>query len=315
MRVGARLYTALVPAVLGLVLVAALAYWGQYAYRVPVTVVVVATIAATASLIVAWRNTQIVTRRIEMLAGREDRVGTLDELASIERTVERLRSDLSAERANAAAREAELARERGEAMRMLEQVAGATVRAIDDVRLPLHILLDNRFGELNDNQEEMLGAAQTAVDDAAQLLHRTRTLLALDRGTIAPRRDAVHINDLLGALLKPVRADAERRRIELVVDIPPALPRVLSDRTHLQEALAALFRSALGRTADEGRCEVAALPTQPGVRISVAPGTAQDADLDALLAFHLLRTLGVTVRHEPGRLTLDLPTASPRASR
>lgn len=250
-----------------------------------------------------------------MLAGREDRVGTLDELASIERTVERLRSDLSAERANAAAREAELARERGEAMRMLEQVAGATVRAIDDVRLPLHILLDNRFGELNDNQEEILGAAQTAVDDAAQLLHRTRTLLALDRGTIAPRRDAVHINDLLGALLKPVRADAERRRIELVVDIPPALPRVLSDRTHLQEALAALFRSALGRTADEGRCEVAALPTQPGVRISVAPGTAEDADLDALLAFHLLRTLGVTVRHEPGRLTLDLPTASPRASR
>ena len=46
MRVGQRLFVAVVPAVLGVCLVAALAYWGQYGRTAPAGLLVVALAAS-----------------------------------------------------------------------------------------------------------------------------------------------------------------------------------------------------------------------------------------------------------------------------
>ncbi|MDB4911549.1 MAG: hypothetical protein JWO39_2372, partial [Gemmatimonadetes bacterium] len=69
MKVGQRLFLSVVPAVLGLFLVAALAYWGRYARTAPGLVVILAAVAALASLIVSWRNTSYVVHRVQRLAG------------------------------------------------------------------------------------------------------------------------------------------------------------------------------------------------------------------------------------------------------
>ena len=42
----------------------------------------------------------------------------------------------------------------------------AATRWLGQVRISLHILLENRFGDLNENQEELLGAARAAADEA-----------------------------------------------------------------------------------------------------------------------------------------------------
>ena len=70
MRIAQRMYLALLPALLGVVTVGALAYWGQYEHEAPVWFVVVVAIATIGSLIVAWLNARYVTRRIERLAAR-----------------------------------------------------------------------------------------------------------------------------------------------------------------------------------------------------------------------------------------------------
>ena len=135
MRVGQRLFLAVVPAVVGVLTVAALSYYGRYAYVVPEWVVAIAIVAAGGSLVVAWMNTRYVARRIDRLAARvgespsppnapaprsvtkavtnvaqkmTDVVvphdaphGTPDELDAIERTMDRLSeavSDAEAER-------------------------------------------------------------------------------------------------------------------------------------------------------------------------------------------------------------------------
>src|SRR5262249_27801738 len=69
MRVGQRLFLAVTPAVLGVLLVAALAYWGQRFRAAPEWVIVVAAAAVIASLVLAWQNTRYVARRIERIAG------------------------------------------------------------------------------------------------------------------------------------------------------------------------------------------------------------------------------------------------------
>ena len=65
MKVGQRLFFAVIPAVLGVFTVAALAYFGQYEHTAPEALVLIAIIASVASLVVAWRNTRYVAQRIE----------------------------------------------------------------------------------------------------------------------------------------------------------------------------------------------------------------------------------------------------------
>ncbi len=69
-RVGQRLMLAVLPAVIGVFSVAALAYWGQYAHQAPEMVIVVAAVAAVISLVLAWRNTRYVAHRVAQLATR-----------------------------------------------------------------------------------------------------------------------------------------------------------------------------------------------------------------------------------------------------
>jgi len=67
MRVGQRLFLAVVPAIVGLLTVAALVYFGEYARQAPEWLVLVAVTAALGSAVLAWRNTRYVTQRIEQL--------------------------------------------------------------------------------------------------------------------------------------------------------------------------------------------------------------------------------------------------------
>ena len=116
MRVGQRLFLAVLPAVFGLLSVAALAYWGQYARQAPNAVVSLAIAASILSLVMAWTNTRYVARRLERLApplglptsrlglaraaisgafrGREASPARPDEIDTIERAKRRVEYDM-----------------------------------------------------------------------------------------------------------------------------------------------------------------------------------------------------------------------------
>lgn len=63
---------------------------------------------------------------------------------------------------------------------LVERTASELAAWLDEVRLPLHILLSDHFGELNENQEEMLGAAYGAATEAAAAVERLRAIVARD---------------------------------------------------------------------------------------------------------------------------------------
>src|ERR1700754_3393646 len=71
MKVSHRLYLTVLPAVLGVLTVAGLAYWGQYAHVVPSVVLTIAVIATAGSLVLSWVNARYVVSRIERLAGTQ----------------------------------------------------------------------------------------------------------------------------------------------------------------------------------------------------------------------------------------------------
>lgn len=244
MKIGRRLYITVIPAVLGVILVAALGYWGEYSRDVPGVIVGLAGVAALASLWLAWRNTRYVAERIERLAGgtgAPEPTQAHDELETIERVVDNLSTEASAAReAGAESQRAAEARV-AEYAALLSETSAGVARRLEEVRLPLHILLDSRFGDLNDNQEEMIAAARRAAEDAEAALQRLREIADLDRGALKLRRDEVRLGEMLNAILPTLRALAARAGAQITLEVAPGRPRILGDTARLREALVKLI--------------------------------------------------------------------------
>jgi signal transduction histidine kinase len=311
MRVGQRLFLAVVPAILGLFPVAALAYWGRIDRSAPQWLVVVAAVAALLSLAVAWQNTRYVARRIERLAGPADLASggtvSLDEIDSIERVVDRLSGAVAVAETERREREAAASGRVQEYAALLAEATSAVARQLDEVRLPIHILLENHFGQLNENQEEMLAGARAAAEAAGVELAHLREIADLDRGALSFRRDRVRCGDLLQALKPQLVADGERADVKVTFDVLPGLPPVAGDRVRLQEALDLLLRHLVRRALPGSEVTIGARHDKKEVAIEVAHGPVPMVDANVALAQRIILAHGGRIEEQDGRLRIFLP--------
>ena len=328
MRVGHRLFLAVIPAILGLFTVAALAYWGNLYRAAPGWLVVVAAVGAICTLGIAWQNTRYVARRIERLAGPGGRVGgsrqsalaavrhaaiprdggSPDELDSIEQVVDRLSGAVSVAEADSRQREAAASERVLEYAALLAEAASALARQLDEVRLPIHILLENHFGELNENQEEMLATARAAAEAAAVELDRLREIAELDRGALNIRRERIHVGDLLQVLRPQLQADADRAGVELTMEIAPGLPRMGGDRVRLQKALELLLRHLVRHAVPGSDLLIQADLASGEIAITIENGPAPALDADIALARRVISAHGGRLDYQDGRTQVVLPS-------
>ncbi|GMV10661.1 MAG: hypothetical protein AMXMBFR55_23950 [Gemmatimonadota bacterium] len=332
MRVGQRLFLAVVPAIVGLLSVAALVYFGEYARQAPEWLVVLAVAAALGSAVLAWRNTRYVAQRIEQLAARRGESeassgavrratqllgaalhpqpsagGDADELDRIETLVERLSDALAQERETQAARAEALVRREREYASLVEHAVAGALEQLEEVRLPLHILLENRFGELNENQEEMLGAARGAAEAADAALLRLRDVVRLDTGSLRLRAERVRLQDVVEGLLPPLRVAAGERDVAVHADLPPTLPALVADRGRLQEAISALLFAVVRQAPPGATIAIGGSHDRQDVQLTVTGGGALALTDASTLAERLIRAHGGRIDLPPGRLVLHLP--------
>jgi signal transduction histidine kinase len=335
--VSQRLYLAVVPAILGVFTVAGLAYWGEYGRQAPHILVIVAIVASVGSLVVAWRNTRYVATRVSRLAAPAQ-VTRTDELDAIEGEVERLRQAVIKAEATAAQARDRAAVSVQEYGGLVADAAAAAARQLDEIRMPLHILLDNHFGDLNDNQEEMLAAARLAADDAQAYLERLRAIADIEQDAVRLRIERIRLADIVTARLPGLSAAAARVGVRVSTDLSPRLPAIMGDRRRLGEALALLIGDAVHRTPSGGEVLIigadpdlplvagahgaatgGAGPGQPSAPNSRAPaatarlvllhGSGTPRATDAALADRLVAVQGGTVHHEPDRTIVEMPSA------
>lgn len=339
MRIGQRLYLAVTPGILGLFAVAALAYWGQYAHRAPEIVVVVAAIATIVSLAMAWYNTRYVARRVERLATtaassgagrRSDTTATIrdvahmmtagavsnsgrpDELDQIETTVQTLSGAVVRARDEALQKERAAMVRAEEYQSLLADVMDLMASRLQDAELPLHVLLSSPFGALNENQEELLSAAQSAIGVADDEVRHLKQLIKLDRGSVPVHLQPVNLAELLRPALAIASAHARRARVDLQSDVSDSSARIVVDPVHVQEALTAILDWAISNAAFGAPLIVRAADGDTGlIRITVShPAMSADASLPVtmLIAARLVAMQHGTVTREPGSLTLQLPS-------
>src|SRR4030088_2776196 len=263
MKISHRLFLGVIPSLVGLFTVAGLAYWGQYAHSAPLLEGWAAGIATVISLVVAWWNTRYVAHRVERLASTKGGDEEVDEIDVIEHRVELLGEAATPAKADAAPAAEEAGRGTIEYATLLAETATSASKQLAEARLSLHVLQDNHFGDLNDNQEEMIGAAREATEAAEVELNHLREIADIDRGALTLRRDLVKPGEIIRSLLPLLNAQATKQGGRILSELEPALPRVVGDRGRLQDALGLILKDAF-------RYPV------PGTSFSI-PGSSQPA--------------------------------------
>lgn len=195
------------------------------------------------------------------------------------------------------------------AFELLDNAIAAISARLREVQLPLHILLSSPFGELNENQEELLAAASDATDAADLHLRQVAKLLDLERGVIVMMPEPISLQDLLRPALAVAIARAKQRRIDVQVHIPDSASRVVVDPVHAQEALSAILTSLVNRIPERSAVVIDSEEDESGgARIVVSHedmATAQS--LEQRLATRLIEAQHGRVCDERGRTTIELP--------
>lgn len=193
---------------------------------------------------------------------------------------------------------------------LIASTVRVATRQLDDVRLPLHILLDNHFGELNENQEEMLGAAREACERVGIALRELHDVVELDLGTLELRVARVSLADVAETTVRMFATQAEERGIQLLVHMDPGRGAVLADRTRLQEIFSTLMGNAVAAAA-AGSCVVVEGRVEEGriVLTIRAPGVDFDSSAQQSLARRIVAAHGGTIEAGLGAVRLAFPPA------
>jgi len=141
---------------------------------------------------------------------------------------------------------------------------------LTNLRLAVHLLLEESVGPLTPKQTELLLDAR---DSAERLLRMIEHLLALAR--LQQREQGLELKphapaELLRAAADAFAAQARDRHIDLVVAESDNLPPVPIDAARVAQALGNLIDNALAHTEPGGTVTLSAAGTDRGVRFTVA---------------------------------------------
>ena len=238
-----------------------------------------------------------------------------DELDTIEDSVHALHDEVKTAQSERSALE-QAAAHRVDAMAALvEELTAQLVERMSEVQLPLHILLDSPFGELNENQEEMLQSAREAAEAADVRLRQVRKFLELERGAVKMQARGVGLAEFLRPALAIVEAHARKRAITVRSAVSPSAPRVLVDPAHAQEAVTLALGEAVERAAAGAEIDVEARESEQGtVVIRVTGVTVDRTALPVRLAERLIAELGGSFANGTQELTIGLPAERPRST-
>ncbi|GIV81268.1 MAG: hypothetical protein KatS3mg051_0622 [Anaerolineae bacterium] len=115
-------------------------------------------------------------------------------------------------------------------------------------------------------------AAQIIHDETARLHRMVESLLDLARleaGQLELRRQSLALGDLLRGVGESLSVKARDHQLDLVLSIPPDLPRVLGDGDRLAQVFTNLLDNAIKHTPPGGTVTLSAAATRGGVTVTV----------------------------------------------
>jgi two-component system, NtrC family, sensor histidine kinase KinB len=139
---------------------------------------------------------------------------------------------------------------------------------LTSVQMGVHLLLEGALGELTDSQNEVLQACRQDCERLDKLMRDLLDLSRIEAGESQPQLAAVSARDLLTTAVKELRPQVEAKGLELSVDAPIELPRVMVDRLQIERVISNLVINALRHTKN-GDIKISAEQRDHQVAVSV----------------------------------------------
>jgi two-component system OmpR family sensor kinase/two-component system sensor histidine kinase BaeS len=151
-----------------------------------------------------------------------------------------------------------------------------------ELRTPLSIIQGNLEAVLDGVYPADAEHIQPALDQAqllARLVEDLRTLALAEAGQLSLDRQPADAVELVKRVVASFEPQATDKRVALVVDTPPSLPRVQADGQRIAQVLTNLLGNALRYTPENGRVDVQLRAEARSVLITVTdtgPGISAD---------------------------------------
>jgi signal transduction histidine kinase len=176
-----------------------------------------------------------------------------------------------------------------------------------ELRTPLNaiigfseVLADRMFGELNEKQEEYLKDIYASGTHLLSLINDILDLSKIEAGRMELELTDFHLPTALDNALTLVRERAGRRSITLQMSIDEQLGEVRADERKIRQVVLNLLSNAIKFTPEGGRIEVAAVPKDGFVEVSLSDTGVGIAPEDQEAVFEEFRQVGTAEKKAEG---------------
>jgi two-component system phosphate regulon sensor histidine kinase PhoR len=120
------------------------------------------------------------------------------------------------------------------------------------LRVIIETLQDGAYDD-SETAVRFLDRAASEIDILTQMVQELLELSRIESGQVPLRLQATGVADLLLKPLDRLRPQAERAKIELILDLPAALPKVLADPERIHQVVTNLLHNAIKFTPEMGK--------------------------------------------------------------
>jgi signal transduction histidine kinase len=176
-----------------------------------------------------------------------------------------------------------------------------------ELRTPLNaiigfseVLTDRMFGELNEKQEEYLKDIYASGTHLLSLINDILDLSKIEAGRMELELMDFDLPQAIDNALMLVRERAGRRSITLHTAVDAHLGQVRADERKVRQVILNLLSNAIKFTPEGGRIEVAAVPKDESVEVSVSDTGVGIAQEDQEAVFEEFRQVGTAAKKVEG---------------
>jgi signal transduction histidine kinase/HAMP domain-containing protein len=141
---------------------------------------------------------------------------------------------------------------------LLSTVSHELKTRLTSVRMAVHLLLDEKVGDLNTRQAELLVAAREDAEHLHRLIEGLLDIGRIRSGQLKMEIRPTSAEEFVRLAVDAVRHAFQDKGLHLEAELPPDLPRVMADPTRAPLILANLLSNALKYTPPGGNVKVTA---------------------------------------------------------
>jgi len=117
----------------------------------------------------------------------------------------------------------------------------------------LYVILGGFTGQITEKQREMLERSRIRIEELLNLINDLLDATRIEAGQIVREMEEVSLLEVVEDALENVRSSAEEKGLELLTDLPKALPRIKASPRRLVQVLTNLLNNAVQFTPSGGK--------------------------------------------------------------